>query len=610
MHHAMNRSVEFWSSEFVAKAIASTRGFQIFDPMLSSGLSPANQQPQGNSPAASPTSVSLFVEDSESPHLESGESSCDDGSPGSVSERSLKSLLPQARFFSGKDIHFESIADSAEQCVPGQLVVYRIGIDCPVEIIAEALARGAAGILTEQILPAPLPQCIVSDTDRALAEIASRELIAEDGARPDQRLLTIGVVGNHGKTSTALLVAAVLKDVPCRVAYETDLGHSDGIGSDVSEDSPAQGADLVRRVCEAADAGAAVTVLELDDRILRSGGYDELSFDLLVVTRSSSTVEDFGPSPLDCAIERVMPDGVLIVDVGDQVAMNVASASSLTLLTYGVDTPADVSLKTIGIEDGVLSAMIRHDMNSAMMESMVGRGTMATSLAAAAAVGVATENPLVQIVESLGQVRTIPGRIERIVCDDWDRSQVLPDVFVDAGGSPERLEFTLTRLQDEIDQRSSATIPMKGTNHSKPAVWCVLAPGLEESTEAMVRYGRKLETLGGHAIVTCHQSQKHQFLSLSHYILDGVEDCAMMRLVADQERAIAWAIQAAAPQDVVLVVGGLGRSSAHEQRSDIKRIRETVVRCHSASEISSSKMASSHSSAQDQPSLKLYDPDA
>ena len=215
MHHAMKRSVEFWSSEFVAKATVNTKKLQVHDPILSLGSAPADQVPENNSPATLPASVSLFIEDSQSGLPTPQESSRAEGAPEPASERSLKSLLPQARFFSGTDIHFESIADSAGQCVPGQLVVYRIGIDCPVETIAEALARGAAGILTEQILPAPLPQCIVSDTDRALAEIVSRELIDEDGARPDQRLLTIGIVGDHGKTSTALMAAAVLKDVPC-----------------------------------------------------------------------------------------------------------------------------------------------------------------------------------------------------------------------------------------------------------------------------------------------------------------------------------------------------------------------------------------------------------
>lgn len=617
MHHSINRSSEFWTSRFVGTRTGTGTGkalktLQVFDPTsFAADDRPSSHSPNAASsvsPLSSISLVSIVGEDSVTPNAGS-EANQDSGVVDANAARSLKSLLPQARFFSGDDIEFQTIADSADTCTPGQLVVYRIGIDCPVELMAEALARGAAGILTEQILPAPLPQCIVGDTDHALAELTSRELIDENGARPDQRLLTIGIVGESGKTSTALCLATILRDAPCRVAYETDLGHSDGIGAETSDQPMPLGPELLRRVSEAADAGAAVTILELNDSALRSGGYDQIGFDVLVITGRNRQGNDFGPTPIDCAIERVLPEGVVVVDVRDSQAMSAATLSGLTVFTYGVDTQADVSLKTVSNEDGVLTAMIRHEMNSAMVESMIGFGTFTGPLAAAAAVGVMTENPLVQVAESLSQLRSVPGRCEKHVCENWDDAVTQPQIFLDACGSPNRAAFVLEHIRELSKSGDSMLLPMNSMNETTGSrggkLWCVLAPSTGDSAEMLMQYGRLLETLPDQCILTCDPTQKSGFLAISHGVLDGVQDCASMRLVADQERAIEWAMQCAGANDTVVVLGGIDRSSPQTQRANLKRLGEVIDRIQAKS---SEQNAGGESTGK--PKLKLFHPEA
>ncbi len=571
MHHSFNRSYAFSNSQHLS----------VWQPPKTSA---ATSQAAGSQPASNqattktleqPLSTLPWNTDTED------QAAATHAAAKSGGQRSLAALLPNARFFSGNDVRFHSIAVSPEQCTPGQLVVYRIGVDCPDELISQALARGAAGILTEQILPAPLPQCIVSDVDRTVAELTASELVDENGLRADERLLTIGIIGESGKGTTAMCLATILRDIPCRVAYQTDLGQSDGCTTEVSRQSYATGARLLSELNDAADAGAAVAIIELDAVVLRTGGYDQVEFDVLVITGRNSGRSDFGPSAVDCAIERVRGDGVIIVGSEDQHSITSIRETGFVYVTYGVDRDADVSLRTIGIEDGVLTAMIRHEMNSAIMESHLGCGVFAEALVAAAAVGVATDNPLVQITESLSKLRELPGRCQSITADDWNVASSSPRMVLDVAGSPRRMEHVLGAIRQQMPIRDRQTISMHAETSSRASrqakLWCVLAVSATDDAATLARYGRLLETMPDHCVLTCDRQCKDRFLSLSHNVLDGVGNCAAMRLVADQERAIAWATRSAGPNDTVVVLGGIDRRSAHAQREDLEHLKSLMT---------------------------------
>ena len=49
-----------------------------------------------------------------------------------------------------------------------------------------------------------------------------------------------------------------------------------------------------------------------------------------------------------------------------------------------------------------------------------------------------------------------------------------------------------------------------------------------------------------------------------------------MRLVSDRRRAISWAVGHAKANDTVLILGGPQTKSAHQQRSEIKKVVQLV----------------------------------
>lgn len=519
---------------------------------------------------------------------------------------SLKRCLPRARFFGGDDVSFRSIAASAKSCQPGQLVVYRLGEDDPNEVIADALARGAAGILTEQLLPAPLPQCIVADTETACATIA----VAQRGA-PDEKLILIGVAGSAGKTTTGMAIAGVLRDAPCRVAVQTDLERGDGVVSSHDDHHPSTTGDLIESLNEAADAGAAVAVVELNNNALRRGSYESLVMDVLVITGRNSGISDFGPSLIECGLEQLSPDGMLIIPHDDDGSRKLPVPPGVTVLTYGVDVAADVSLQTIEHVDGQLTAMVTAGPSAAILESRLAGGFGAESLAAAAAVGVVTDHPLTQIAESLSRLDGLPGRCQTVRADDWAQNERMPTVVLDVGGTPERLQATLHAVGAQMRRHDGAAASTpnvlslsahratkgaargsaKAASMSAPhraarrdsrtpaKLWCVLAVNADDDEASLMNYGQILESRADQCVLTVADEGRTQFLKLSHQVLDGVRECASMRLVANRTRAIQWAIAEAKPQDTVLIIGGIDTSSPGRQREQITQLQTVIQSC-------------------------------
>ena len=459
---------------------------------------------------------------------------------------SLRELLPTARFFGENGLTFDSIASDPTTARQGQLVVYRIGESEPTKFIADALARGVAGILTEQLLPCPLPQCIVGDIELAVAKIDAEQL-----RRPDQRLLTIGIVGSAGKTTTALLVSSLFRSCGIRTSYSTDLGDSDGLIQSTPNSSIDKPSSMIRWLGEVVDANCQSSIIELSDSRVRAGVYDAIEFDILIVTGSKQKSNDYGPLALQCGLDRLTDDGVVIASADDEQTIEEIEERGARLITYGVHRRADVTAKIIEESGGMTTLAIGHGDTTAVMESRLCGGAMAANHAAATAVGILIAQPLHQIVEVLGRLQDVPARQQRL--DSFQQANVV----IDAGGDPQRVGETLQTMRRMKEQGR---------------LWCVLAIEPSDSDDRLADYGHCIERFADQSIVTCRDEGKTHFLRDSHAILDGVQKLASMRLSADHQRAVRWAITSAKPADTVVIIGGITRSDAHSQRTEIDKI--------------------------------------
>lgn len=458
---------------------------------------------------------------------------------------SLRKLFPRGKFFGGDDVLVSRVATDPAACQPGDLLAILGDCTDPMAAGCEAMARGAAGLLTEQLLPVPLTQCIVPDVGRAAAKLCDALYDS-----PSRSMLMIGVVGADGKTATSLLIAAMLRGAGHRTAYETDLGSCDGVVQSVAERRADSITSVSEFLADARDSGCAAAVVELSNAWVRSPVIRSISFDVIVLTGGKASSDDAVlAGSMDLALERLREDGVAIVNGDSPAAVAAADRAGVPTLTHALRRDADVSAKIFEQQPGATTLMVSAGDTTAMMETSLTGAALASNQLAAVTFGLLIELPLHRAIETATRVTSLPGRMQRLA--DYGSASVV----LDAVGSASRLGQTLRSLRRE---------------RCGGKLWVVAAvPAGVPGSEAAA-CGRMAERYADHVILTSGAEGKGKFLAQTHEWLDGVDRVGAPRLVADRAAAIEWAIGQASAKDTILIAGGWPADSPALERAAIE----------------------------------------
>lgn len=454
---------------------------------------------------------------------------------------SLKRLLPEARFLGCEDFEVSGCTSDSRRLDPGQVFVAVRGerFDGH-EFVAQALERGAAGVVVERPCPeAGRFQVVVPDTRSALARLC--QALAGD---PSESLLTLGVTGTGGATVTALLLRSIFEVAGGRFGLVGRFGWSDGHGARPIGAAAAGAEGLAHMLAEIVDAGCAGAVLELGHAALSRRGIEGVQLDAAVVS-------DLGGPPAldhDALIERraaaarmvrqIVPGGAAVIDVDDP---NVELLGGVNLdarrVTFGLTRPADVSARIERLDATGTRFRLRGFGREALVTlRLPGASTLRFALAAAAtawARGVGRD----VVVAGLEAVDTVPGRLEPI-----DEGQPF-DVRVDASRTGGELQEALRALR--------SITPVSGRIH------CVLGA---EGVRPDARAGRRAlavaaEALADRVVLTTDNPRTEDPLAILDDLLDGCCSPGRVEVEPDRARAIETALADARPGDAVLIAG-------------------------------------------------------
>lgn len=362
----------------------------------------------------------------------------------------ILAAVPAARLVQGDASRLVSgITHDSRRVGPGDLFVAIAGERHDARrFVVDALARGAAGVVTEGPVDTPANAVVVRVPS---ARAALADLAAAVYGNPDKVLRLVGVTGTDGKTTTTHMIHAALEMGGVRAGRLSTLGMTTGNGvapAHFGFTTPEAG-DLHRMLADMVDAGCTAAVTEVSSHALALDRVRGVAFAAAVFTNLSPEHLDFHGSMQEYLAAKARlfamtaesaPDGIGVVNADDPASEVIRRGGPQRILTYGIDRRADVMAQDIRLEPGSSRFTIVTPWGQGeVVSAMPGRFNVANWLAAAStALGLGVS---LEAVIAAAEATTVDGRLQSVDCGQPFQ------VLVDFAHTPQALETVLRTVR-------------------------------------------------------------------------------------------------------------------------------------------------------------------
>ena len=434
------------------------------------------------------------------------------------------------------------------------------------QFIAEAIARGANAVIWEsqdfEWQPAwGAANLGVSDLRHKAGWLADSVYGA-----PSEKLWMVGITGTNGKTSTSHWIAHAFNDAGKKCALIGTLGNGFAGELQASANTTPDAIRVHGLLDGYLQDGAQSVAMEVSSHALAQGRVNGVRFDVAMLTNLSRDHLDYHGDMQSYAVaKRKLFDwqqlkyAVLNLDdaYGAELAEQLHEAD-VEVIGYGLGDAALQLGERLGARMvyGNLLEMngrgmrleVHSSWGAAQLDSeLVGRFN-AENLLGALAVLLASKIDLDDAVRSLGKVRPVAGRMQRL------GGTQQPTVIVDYAHTPDALEKVLLTLREV----SAAT---------GGKLLCVFGCGGDRDRGKRAMMGLVAEEFSDHCIVTSDNPRSENPRSIIAEIVGGMsgKDYAIME---DRAAAIQQAISHARQIDTVLIAG-----KGHEDYQEIGGVK-------------------------------------
>lgn len=396
------------------------------------------------------------------------------------------------------------------------------------DLAARAVDQGAVALLSERTLDVDIPQVVVANVREAMPHVAA--IVHGD---PSASLCCVGITGTNGKTTTAALTAAILREAGRQVAV---LGTLTGVRT-----TP-EATELQRELERLRNTGVDTVVMEVSSHALAQHRVDGMAFDVAVFTNLSRDHLDFHGTMEEYfrAKARLFePDlaARAVVGIDDSYGRLLRDASSIPVEDFGLDDARPIA--------NVAPIEFTWAGGPVTME-LTGSFNIANALAAATTARVLGVDDAT-IRAGLSRASQVPGRFEAIsMGQDFT-------VVVDFAHTPDGLTKVLDVARD-----------LAGDNR----VLVVFGAGGDRDRTKRPLMGEAARR-ADFVVVTNDNPRTEAPESIASEILAGIDPTEGVRVELDRRRAIATAIEAANSGDVVIIAG-----KGHETTQTIGTVAE------------------------------------
>ncbi|MDJ0795052.1 MAG: UDP-N-acetylmuramoyl-L-alanyl-D-glutamate--2,6-diaminopimelate ligase [Woeseiaceae bacterium] len=420
------------------------------------------------------------------------------------------------------------------------------------DFLAEAAESQVAAVVWDSSTGATpadigIPTIAVPELASRLGEIADRFY-----GEPSAALGITGITGTNGKTTVAWMIAQAGELLGNRCGYLGTLGFGVGeLQGDEGMTTPAT-IELHGRLAEFAGQGASQAAIEVSSHALAQGRVDGVRFDTAIFTNLTRDhldyhrdMRDYFDSKarlfLDCSPKHRIVN--LDSEYGEQLAARCGQEviTVSTNFTRVANGRPYVFVRSVVANQGGSDVSFTSSWGDGRFElRMPGDFNVANALLVLALM-LNNGIELARACDVMAQLSAPPGRMQRVAGNG-------PAAYVDYAHTPHALEVALRALRP----------------HTRGKLWCVFGCGGDRDTGKRPQMGKAAEHFADQVVVTSDNPRSEDPQSIIEDIVAGFARPERATIVEDRAAAIAWALQRAADNDVVLIAG-----KGHENYQEI-----------------------------------------
>lgn len=455
------------------------------------------------------------------------------------------------------DIEVKDIIYDSRKVEEGTAFVCMVGaVTDGHKYIPDAVSRGASVIVLENEEAAQKIPDDVAVIKVASARYALALMSAAYFDYPAEKLITIGLTGTKGKTTTTFIIKDVLQKAGKKSGLIGTIATIIGDKSIPAKNTTPESYEIHKAMAQMVEAGCEYMVMEVSSQGIKFDRTAGIVFDYGVFTNLSP--DHIGPTEhpdfedyLDCKSRLFCQCRVGVVNIDDEYAQEVLKGHTCDVVTFSTERKADLTASDIKFlnEEGRLGMSFKTDglVKSDAKIHIPGRFSVynaLTTMAVCQQMGVSDEAILAGLeeVQVKGRVEMLPVSKKFSVIIDYAHNDVSTRSVLET-----LKEYDPGRLIAVFGcggNRSKVRRFDIGREAGKLADMCIL-------TSDNPRF-EKVEDINNDIKIGIAQSEKE---------VDYVE-------IVDRKEAIAYAITHALPGDMIIMLG-----KGHEDYVEIEGVK-------------------------------------
>lgn len=402
----------------------------------------------------------------------------------------------------------------------------------------EAIEKGASALIVEKHLeniPSNITVIKVENGRIAMAYMANLFF-----NKPSDKFNLIGITGTNGKTSIAYMISCILKYAGRKVGVISTIENTIAdkpINIKKTNPTTPDSLELQASFSEMAANNANDVVMEVTSSALDNHRVDNCDFDIGIFTNlTQDHLDEHGTMENYKNAKKKLFNlcRLGIINMDDDVSLEFIKDCPCDFMTYGINSPADISAKNIEYSlTGTTFTLNFHGVEKEVKLNLPSEFNVYNALAAIEAcyfLGL----PLSIILEGIKQLKGIKGRFQYVY------RAGSPLAIIDYAHTPDSLEKTLKAI--------------KKFNPEK--LYVIFGCGGDRDKTKRPIMGNIAGTYGDYCIITSDNPRSELPECIMQDIEKGILNtkCSYEKII-DRKASIIHALNLAGPKDVILVAG-------------------------------------------------------